>query len=77
LGSSTLFNEQLEAIMAKVIEILESIPGTAEMLSITGIGLILITILLKMIILTLLTVKGITLKRRMEMFIIIFRIFST
>jgi transposase len=40
LDSSTLFNEQLEAIMAKVIEILESIPGTAEMLSITGIGVL-------------------------------------
>jgi transposase len=40
LGQFDLFNEQLEAIMAKVMEILENIPGTAEMLTIPGIGVL-------------------------------------
>ncbi|WP_435921440.1 IS110 family transposase [Paenibacillus sp. DYY-L-2] len=35
-----LFSEQLETTMAKVLEILESIPGTAQMLSVPGIGVV-------------------------------------
>ncbi|MBD2848679.1 IS110 family transposase, partial [Paenibacillus sp. IB182496] len=34
------FNEQLEAIMTQVEEILEGIPGTTEMLTIPGIGIL-------------------------------------
>ncbi|MBD2868167.1 IS110 family RNA-guided transposase [Paenibacillus arenilitoris] len=37
-----LYNEQLEAIMVKVMEILENIPGTAEMLTIPGMGVLTI-----------------------------------
>ncbi len=35
-----LFSEQLETTMAKVLEILESIPGTAQMLSVPGVGVV-------------------------------------
>lgn len=35
-----LFSEQLEMTMAKVLEILESIPGTAQMLSVPGVGVV-------------------------------------
>lgn len=40
LGQFDLFNEQLETIMAKVMEILESIPGAAQMLTVPGVGAI-------------------------------------
>ncbi len=40
LAQFDLFNEQLEAIMAQVEEILEGIPGTTEMLTIPGIGIL-------------------------------------
>lgn len=35
-----LFTEQLEMIMAQVVQILESIPGTAQMLTIPGVGVL-------------------------------------
>jgi len=35
-----LFSEQLETTIAKVLEILESIPGTAQMLSVPGVGVV-------------------------------------
>lgn len=35
-----LFSKQLETTMAKVLEILESIPGTAQMLSVPGVGVV-------------------------------------
>lgn len=35
-----LFSEQLETTMAKVVEILESIPGAAQMLSVPGVGVV-------------------------------------
>ncbi len=35
-----LFSEQLETTMAKVLEILERIPGTAQMLSVPGVGVV-------------------------------------
>ncbi|WP_240041378.1 transposase [Paenibacillus ginsengarvi] len=35
-----LFSEQLETIMAKVLEILECIPGAAQMLSVPGVGVV-------------------------------------
>ncbi|GCL74926.1 hypothetical protein PN4B1_49200 [Paenibacillus naphthalenovorans] len=35
-----LFNEQLESIMAQVMQILENIPGTAQMLTVPGVGAI-------------------------------------
>jgi len=40
LGQYDLFSNQLEEIMGKVLEILEHIPGTKQMLSIPGIGAI-------------------------------------
>jgi transposase len=40
LGQFDLFSEQLETIMAKVIEILENIPGAAQMLTVPGVGVI-------------------------------------
>lgn len=40
LAQFDLFNEQLETIMAQVEEILEGIPGTTEMLTIPGIGIL-------------------------------------
>ena len=40
LGQYDLFSEQLETIMAKVMEILEGIPGAAEMLTVPGVGAI-------------------------------------
>lgn len=35
-----LFNEQHEMIMAQVVQILESIPGTAQMLTVPGVGVL-------------------------------------
>lgn len=35
-----LFNEQLETIMAQVVQILENIPGTAQMLTVPGVGVV-------------------------------------
>lgn len=40
LAQFDLFNEQLEAIMAQVEEILTDIPGTAEMLTVPGVGVL-------------------------------------
>jgi transposase len=40
LGQFDLFSEQIEAIMAQVLQILESIPGAAHMLSVPGVGAI-------------------------------------
>ena len=40
LAQFDLFNEQLEAIMAQVEEILQAIPGTAEMLTVPGVGVL-------------------------------------
>lgn len=40
LGQFDLFNEQLQAIMTQVLQILENIPGAAHMLSVPGIGVI-------------------------------------
>src|SRR5690606_4406765 len=40
LAQFDLFNEQLETIMQQVAGILEGIPGTAEMLSVPGIGIL-------------------------------------
>lgn len=40
LAQFDLFNEQLETIMQQVAEILEGIPGTAEMLTVPGIGVL-------------------------------------
>ncbi|MEG6511628.1 IS110 family transposase [Desulforamulus ruminis] len=40
LGQFDLFNEQLEEIMEQVMEILENIPGAAEMLTVPGVGAI-------------------------------------
>lgn len=38
LGQFDLFNEQLERIMTQVMEILENIPGAAQMLTVPGVG---------------------------------------
>lgn len=35
-----LFSEQLETTMEKMLEIVESIPGTAQMLSVPGVGVV-------------------------------------
>ncbi|MCP3773754.1 transposase [Paenibacillus sp. MZ04-78.2] len=35
-----LFSEQLETIMAQVLKILENIPGTAQMLTVPGVGVV-------------------------------------
>ncbi|WP_141334116.1 IS110 family transposase [Paenibacillus sp. tmac-D7] len=40
LGQYDLFSKQLEEIMDKVLEILEHIPGTKEMLTVPGVGAI-------------------------------------
>lgn len=40
LGQFDLFHEQLEAIMTKVMQILENIPGAAQMLTVPGVGAI-------------------------------------
>jgi len=42
LGQYDLFSIQLEEIMDKVLEILEHIPGTTEMLTVPGVGVITI-----------------------------------
>lgn len=40
LGQFDLFNEQLETIMSQVIQILENIPGSKEMLTVPGVGVL-------------------------------------
>src|SRR5690606_16330127 len=42
LGQYDLFSNQLDEIMGRVLEILERIPGTTQMLSVPGVGAITI-----------------------------------